>query len=183
MSLSGRAATPTAIPGPGLVLLQLNVEGLTTAKLNIIQQIITKNNVIFVLLQETHTDNNKFLKLPGLSLTAHTDNKHHGIATYVRTDISWTAIAQSADDAEIEWTRTKLQDTNIVNIYKPTPSKLVHISLPNIRSPALYAGDFNCQHIDWAYKNSNADSDFLVEWASSIDATLLYNLKEPRTFY
>ena len=131
-----------------------------------------------IILYKTHEDNKKFLKLPGLLLTA-TANEHHGLATNVQTDIPWTAIAQSADDAEIEWTRTKVQDTTIVNIYKPPPSKLVHISLPDVPSPALYTGDFNYQQTDWIYKNSNADGDSLVEWASSIDDTLLYDPKEP----
>ena len=80
-SLSGLAATPIAIESPGLMLLQLNFEGLTTAKLNIVEPIVRKSDVTIVLLQETHTDNKKFLKLPGFSLTAHNANKHHGIAT------------------------------------------------------------------------------------------------------
>ena len=85
----------TAVESPGLVLLQLNVKGLTTAKLNIVQQIIIKNNLTIVVLQETHTDNKKFFKLPGFLLTSHTANKHHGIATYVQSDIPWTAIAHN----------------------------------------------------------------------------------------
>ena len=76
-----------------------------------------------------------------------------------------------------------MQDTTIVNIYKPPPSKLIHTSLPDVPSPALYVGNFNCQHTDWAYKKSNPDGDSLLEWTSSIDATLLYDLKEPCIFY
>ena len=51
-SFSGQAATSTAV-SLGLVILQLNVEGLATAKLNIIEQIATTNKAAAVLLQET----------------------------------------------------------------------------------------------------------------------------------
>ena len=44
MSLSGWVATPIAVRSTGLVLLQLNAEGLTTAKLNVVQQIDTKKS-------------------------------------------------------------------------------------------------------------------------------------------
>ena len=129
-------------------------------------------------------DNKKFLKLPGFSLTTHTANKHHGIVTYVQTDIPWTAIAQSADDDEIESKQElKCKTPPLSTSTSYLQSKLVHTLLLHVPSPALYTSDFNCQHTDWAYKKSNADGDSLVEWASSIDATLLYDLKEPHTFY
>ena len=76
-----------------------------------------------------------------------------------------------------------MQDTNIVNLYKLPPCKLVQTSLPNVPALGVYAGDFNCQHTGWAYRSSNIDSYSLVEWASGTDATLLYNPKEPSTFY
>lgn len=97
--------------------------------------------------------------------------------------MAWPPIAQSAEDAEVEWITTKVQGTIIVNIYKPPPSRLVPTSLPDVPAPAVYAGDFNSHHTHWAYSSSNTDGDFLAEWASTADATLLYDPKEPRTFY
>lgn len=102
---------------------------------------------------------------------------------FVRKDMAWSAAGQSPEGAEVEWITKKVQGTTIVNIYKPPPSRLAPSSLPDVPAPALYAGDFNSHHTDWGYSSSNADGDLLVDWASTADATLLYDPKEPRTLY
>ena len=73
------------------------------------------------------------------------------MATFVRTELSWTAISQSPPGSNIEWLVTKIQETSVVNVYKPPPSVLTASSLPSVTAPAIYAGDFNCQHPDWGY--------------------------------
>ena len=67
-----------------LVILQINVEGLTIAKLDVLEQIAIKNKATVVLLQETHKENNATLKLPGFTLAGHTKSKHHGLATFIQ---------------------------------------------------------------------------------------------------
>ena len=52
-------------------------------------------------------------------------------------------------------------------------------SLPSVPAPAIYAGDFNCQHTDWGYKQTTKDGETLSDWASSAEAVLLYDPKEP----
>ena len=47
------------------------------------------------------------------------------------------------DNAEVEWIATKVQETIVVNVYKPPPSRLEQCSLPDSPAPAVYAGDFN----------------------------------------
>ena len=183
VSLSGQAVPSVESQGQGLAILQLNIEGLTTAKLTILEQIVTSNKATVVLIQETHQVSNSIMKLPGFTLADFTKNKHHGLATLVKSDATWTAVSQSADDAEVEWIAINVQDTTIVNVYKPPPCRLVQGYLPDVPTPALYAGDFNSRHTDCGYTNTNEDGAFLVEWASVVDATLLYDPKEPSTFY
>ena len=84
-----------------LALLQLNVEGLTIAKTNILEQIASKNNVTVILLQ-THAENKNILKVPGYTLAGYIANKHHGMATFVRNDMTWSAIGISPERAEVE---------------------------------------------------------------------------------
>ena len=45
---------------------------------------------------------------------------------------------QCADAAEVEWIATKVQETIIVNVYKPLPSRLEPASLPDASAPAMY---------------------------------------------
>ena len=75
-----------------------------------------------------------------------------------------------------------VQETTVVNVYKPPPSRLEQGSLPDSPAPAVYAGDFNCWHTDWGYKSSTQDGEFLAEWFSSADAVLLFDPKEPSSF-
>ena len=39
-------------------------------------------------------------------------------------------------------------------------------------------GDFNSHHIEWGYSSSSAGGDLQVDWASTSEATLLYDPKE-----
>ena len=70
-----------------------------------------------------------------------------------------------------------------MNVYKPPPSELYPTSLPSVPAPAIYAGDFNCQHTDWGYKHTTKDSETLSDWASSAEAVLMYDPKEPPSFF
>ena len=54
---SRRAVIPT-VENQGLSVVQLNAEGLTNAKLEVIQQLADSNQVDVVLLQETHRSTN-----------------------------------------------------------------------------------------------------------------------------
>ena len=67
---TGRAV-PTII-GWELILLQLNVKGISKAKLEIISHLATENKATTILLQETHATRPDMLTIPGYSLAAHT---------------------------------------------------------------------------------------------------------------
>ena len=62
--LSKELFNPT---GPSI--LQLNVEGLTRAKCEVLQQIGTKYSISIILLQETHTKADDEIKILGYTVT------------------------------------------------------------------------------------------------------------------
>ena len=70
----------------------------------------------------------------------------------------------------------------VVNVYKPPPRKLQPGLLLDAPAPAVYASDFNCWNTDWGYKITNPDGAYLADWASTADAELLFDLKEPYSF-
>ena len=135
-----------------------------------------------MLLQETHKENDSNLKLHGYTLDGQTKSRHHGLATFIRDNVPWSPASQCAPDAVVEWIATKVHETTVVNVYKPPPSKLQPGSLPDTPAPAVYAGDFNCWNTDWGYKTTNPDGAYLADWASMVDAALLFNPKEPHSF-
>ena len=62
----------------------------------------------------------------------------------------------------------------------PLQHECKHLIFPH---SCLYAGDFNCHHVDWGYDNSNPDGECLAGWASANNFTLLYSPKEAASFH
>ena len=95
-------------------ILQLNVEGFTAAKKQVMDQLARNNKVIAILLQEPHCTNPDFLAIAGFELCAHTTSKHHGLATFVSQDATWSTVARSHFKSEFEWLAIRIEDTTIV---------------------------------------------------------------------
>ena len=49
--------------------------------------------------------------------------------------------------------------------------------------PVLYAGDFNCLHVNWSYRTSSADGECLVAWGSLNGLVPLHDPRDVATFY
>ena len=71
----------------------------------------------------------------------------------------------------------------IVNVYEPPPISLQVSDLPVFPHPCFYAGDFNCQHVDWDYDANSADRECLVGWANTNNLDLFHNPKEAASFH
>jgi len=76
---------PVVVVRDGVTLLQLNVEGLTKVKVNVLTHLAQAHAVTAILLQETHYKHRSHLKIPGYTLAACTESKVHGTATFVNT--------------------------------------------------------------------------------------------------
>ena len=179
-SFSGRATS--VVIRRGLVLLQLNAEGISKAKIQVIEYLATKNLATVILLQETHVTNPDVLNIPGYSLAAYTSSRVHGVATFVQCPTKWRDIASSTLAEEVEWVTTEVEGVNITNVYKPYGTRLCLDSIPRYQQPCIYAGGFNCHSTTWGYSSTNTDGTTLEHWASNTDVTLLYDPKQPRSF-
>ncbi len=126
-AIEGQVTTTAHQQGPNL---HLNVEGFTAAKKQVVEQLARNNNAIAILLQETHCANPDSLAIAGYELCAHTTSKHHVLATFVTHDATWSTVARSHFNSEIEWLAIRIDDTTIVNVYKPPPTRLTPTSLP-----------------------------------------------------
>ena len=92
-------------------------------------------------------------------------------------------IHQSSPTSEIEWLCVDVDGYKIVNVYKPPPICLQVSDLPVFPHPCLYAGDFNCQQVDWGYDANSADGKCLVGWANTSHLILLRNPKDAASFH
>ena len=163
-----------------LVILQLNVEGLTLPKLDVLEHVTATTKANVVLLQETHKENKTILKLPDITLAGHTNSKYHGLATFVKNYIKWELTGKSPEDAAVEWLTIMIHDTTIVNIYKPPPIRFEQSSLSVLQpqpstletsTAATWTGDTRA-----AIKTANS------WWTEPQPPMPLCSPKEPATF-
>ena len=188
---SGRGNARIKLPFSGHIankfrrptILQLNIEGLTASKMNVLHHLAMQSEALVILLQETHCTDAEKLVLPNYQLAGSSLSRKHGLATFVHERLKYTLLDQSPPTSEIEWLCVDVDGYKIVNVYKPPPTRLRTLDLPVFPHPCLYAGNFNCRHADWGYDDNSPDSECLAGWASINCLALLYNAKDAASFY
>ena len=136
--------TEISVIEEGVTLLQLNVEGLTKAKINVIEHLAQKYNPTAILFQETHASNTSHLKICGYQLAAHTESNIYGTASFVKNGSKWKIAATCPDDSILNRTAVEVEGTTVINVYKPPVSAPNKSDTPIFPPPCIYAGDFNC---------------------------------------
>ena len=191
MSFSGRGNAWKNLPFSGHIvnklrrptILQLNIEGLTASKMNVFHYLALQSDTLVILLQETHCIDAEKLILLSYELVGSLLNRKHGLAMFVHKRLRYTLLDQSPPISQIEWLCVDVDGYKIINVYKPPPMQLQSLDLPLFPHPCLYAGDFNCRHVDCCYDNNSPDDKRLAGWASITSLILLYNAKGAVTFY
>src|SRR5208282_4119999 len=154
--------------GPALRILQLNVEGMSAAKRELISDIAARQKVDVVCLQETHVNDDKAdrLNIQGFDIVNYALHSKHGRATYVRSDITEPAHVVSTRHCDV----VRVGGFHIANVYKP-PSETwkCPTPFPVLPHPNVLIGDFNSHHPDWGYSEPDSDGDQLQNWASCND--------------
>ena len=189
-SFSGRDNARIKLPFSGniankfrrSIILQLNIEGLTASKMNILHHLAMQSESLVILLQETHCTDAEKLVLPNYQLAESSLSRKHGLATFVHERLRYTLLDQSPSTSEIEWLCVDVDGYKIVNVYKPPPTRLQTLDLPVYPHPCLYFGDFNCRHAHWGYDDNSPDGERLAGWASINYFAFLYNAKDAGSF-
>ena len=79
----------------GPSILQLNIEGLTASKMNVLHHLATQLEAFVILLQETHCISAEKLVLSNYQLAGFSLSRKHGLATFVQERLKWTLYDQS----------------------------------------------------------------------------------------
>ena len=164
-------------------ILQLNIEGFTASKMNVLHHLTMQFEALVILLQEIHCTGAEKLVLPNYQLAGSSLSRKHGLATFVHELLRYTLLDQSPLTLESKWLCVDFDGYKIVNVYKPPPTQLRSLDLQVFPHPCLYAGDFNCCHADWGYNDNSSDGECLTDWASINCLALLYNAKDAASFY
>ena len=64
-------------------VLQLNIEGLTASKMNVLHHLAVQYEALVILLQETHCTCADKLTIPGFALAMSSLSRKHGLTTFV----------------------------------------------------------------------------------------------------
>ena len=164
-------------------ILQLNIEGLTASKMNVLYHLAMQSEALVILLQETHCTDAEKLVLSNHQLAWSSLSRKHGLATFVHKRLRYTLLDQSPLTSEIEWLCVDFDGYKIVNVCKPPPTRLRSLDLPVFSHPCLYVGDYNYHHADWGYNNNSPDGECLAGWVSINCLSLLYNAKNAASYY
>ena len=140
-------------------IFQLNIEGLTTSKMNVCYYLALESKALVVLLQETHCTDAEKLVLPSYQLAGSSLSRRHGLATFVHERLKYTLLDQFSLTSEVEWLCVEVDGYKIFNVYKPPPTRFQSLDPPVFPHPCLYAGDFNCRHVDWGYDDNSLDGE------------------------
>ena len=162
-------------------ILQLNIEGLTASKMNAFLHLAVQYKTLAILLRETHCTCADKLTIPGFTLAGSSLSRKHGLTTFFHNWLKWTLVDQSPTTSETEWLCMDVDDYRIVNIYKSPPTRLQAFDLPVFSHPVLYAGNFNCPHVNWGYRTSSAEDECLVAWARLNGLVPLHDPKDVAT--
>ena len=87
----------------GPSILQLNIQGLTASKMNVLHHLATQLEAFVILLQETHCISAEKLVLSNYQLAGFSLSRKHGLATFVHERLQWTLYDQSPTTSETEW--------------------------------------------------------------------------------
>ena len=162
-------------------ILQLNIEGLTASKMNVLHHLAMQFEALVILLQETHCTDAEKLVLPNYQLAGSSLSRKHGLATFVHERLRYTLLDQSPPTSSgCVWTLMAIKYSTSTNHRQP---RLRTLDLPVFPHRCLYAGDFNCRHADWGYDDNSPDGECLADWASINCLALLYNAKDAASFY
>ena len=114
-SFSGRGNARIKLPFSGHIankfqrptILQLNIEGLTASKMNVLHHLAMQSEALVILLQETHCTDAEKLVLPNYQLAGSSLSRKHCLATFVHEQWDtcfWTNLYRHRRSSGCVWT-------------------------------------------------------------------------------
>ena len=80
---------------PRPIILQLNIEGLTTSKINVLDPLAVKNVALVVLLFDIHCTSSEKLIYPSFELHRFSLSRKNGFSSFVHERLRYTFLKQS----------------------------------------------------------------------------------------
>jgi len=133
-----------------LIIIQINVEGLTRPKCEYLQKLAVDQRATVLSLQETHIPTNGTInnyQIPGFKLACYYNHNKYGLSIYIKSEITKYNLTSGTISAHIATIGVIIDGLYIYNTYKPPNLKWENDAFPKISSPALLTGDFNSHNL------------------------------------
>ena len=111
-------------------ILQLNIEGLTASKMNVLHYLALQSEALVIILQETHGTDAEKLLLSSYQLAGSSLNRKHRLATFVHERLKYMLLDQFPPTSKIKWLCVDVDGYKIINVYKPPPTRLQSLDFP-----------------------------------------------------
>lgn len=109
-----------------IIIIQINVEGLTRAKCEYLQNLAADQSETVLSLQETHIPiygNSKHYQIPGFKLACYHNHNKYGLAIFVKSEITKYNLIPSIVSGHTATVGVVIDDLHIYNTYKPPNHK------------------------------------------------------------
>ena len=138
-----------------MTVISLNVEGLSTAKEDLIAKMCYKHKCSVLCLQETHRGpQSRRLKVNGMTCIVKLSHDQYRSAIFVKEGTTMESI-HTHDQSNIKTLFVDFGSIVITSVYKPpvTPFKLP--PLFQLQKNRIVNGGFNSHSIQWGYNSTN----------------------------
>lgn len=154
--------------GDSLRILQLNIEGISAPKCEVLENVLYEKKIDVAALQETHlTQEGPRSAVRGNTMIGALHHKQFGIATYVKDDLLPSTQVLPTMTINSSSVGIQINDITIVNVYKPPSVEFDQNVFPRFDKPSIVLGDFN--HTLWGYDDIDQDGTNLVNWMTRED--------------
>lgn len=179
---------PTRKAGSSLKVWQLNIEGISIPKSEILAAKLLEYDIQVALLQETHTEDEQQLatrgRIEGYDIVAYANHRSYGIATYVRQGVLNVEVIKSTIESnDVHLIVVKVCNVHIFNVYKPPKNRWPNNVITCHEHPSVYCGDFNSHHSNWGYSETDDNGSDIDKWCENNNLCLLYDSKDKGTFH
>lgn len=166
--------------GDMIRIMQLNIEGISKPKCEVLEKLLYEEIIDIVAIQETHlSQDGPRSEVRGYTMVGALHHEKFGIATYVKDDLlPSTQVLPAINALSVG---IKINDVTIVNVYKPPSAEFQQNVLPRFENPSIVLGDFNSHHTLWGYDDIDQDGTNLVDWMTREDYVLLHSATVPGT--
>jgi hypothetical protein len=127
-----------------------------------------EKTVDVIAVQETHTASAESLRrrgnLTGFTLVGAVYSSVHGIATYIRSDLSNWRIVYQDHTNNVHVLAVELDAITIVNVYKPPSTSWSSNPLKTLPHPTIHVGDLNSHNQQWGYGHNDVNGNLIHEW-------------------